>query len=54
LQRCAVTATSPAARLIVTAQIILDLIILDIGIRVFLGAVQRGQQDTAPQETESR
>ena len=49
-----ITATSQVARLIVTAQMILDLIVLGLGIRVFLGAVQRGrQQDTAPQETES-
>ena len=42
-----ITATSQPARLIVTAQMILDLI-LGLGIRVFLGAVQRGrQQDTA-------
>ncbi len=49
-----ITATSQAARLIVTAQMILDLIVLGLGIRVFLGAVQRGQHSTAPQETESR
>jgi voltage-gated potassium channel len=46
-----ITATSQVARLIVTAQMVLDLIVLGLGIRVFLGAVQRGrQQDTAPQE----
>ena len=34
---------------------ILDLIVLGLGIRVFLGAVQRGQQqDMAQQETQSR
>ena len=49
-----ITATSQTGRLIVTAQMILDLIVLGLGIRVFLGAVQRGQQDTASRETESR
>jgi voltage-gated potassium channel len=49
-----ITATSQVARLIVTAQMILDLIVLGLGIRVFLGAVQRGrQQNAAPQETGS-
>ena len=45
-----ITATSQAARLIVTGQMILDLIILGLGIHVFLGAVQRGQRDTAREE----
>jgi voltage-gated potassium channel len=50
-----ITATSQTGRLIVTAQMILDLIVLGLGIRVFLGAVQRGQQqDAAQQETKSR
>ena len=50
-----ITATSQAGRLIVTGQMILDLIVLGLGIRVFLGAVQRGrQQDAAQQETRSR
>jgi voltage-gated potassium channel len=49
-----ITATSQTGRLIVTAQMILDLIVLGLGIRVFLGAVQRGRQDTAQQETQSR
>ena len=50
-----ITATSQTGRLLVTAQMILDLIVLGLGIRVFLGAVQRGQQDMAPQEkTQSR
>jgi len=49
-----ITATTQAARLIVTVQMILDLGVLGLGIRVFLGAVQRGrQQRTAQQETES-
>ena len=49
-----ITATSQTGRLIVTAQMILDLIVLGLGIGVFLGAVQRGQQDTAQQKTQSR
>jgi Ion channel len=50
-----ITATSQTGRLLVTAQMILDLIVLGLGIRVFLGAVQRGrQQDAAQQETKSR
>ena len=49
-----ITATTQVARLIVTVQMILDLVVLGLGIRVFLGAVQRGrQQHTAQQETES-
>jgi hypothetical protein len=39
-----ITATSQAARLVVTAQMILDLLALGLGIRVFIGAVQRAQQ----------
>jgi hypothetical protein len=49
-----ITATSQAARAVVTAQMILDLFVLGLLVRVFLGAVQRGrQQHTAQQETES-
>lgn len=49
-----ITATTQSARLIVTVQMILDLVVLGLGIRVFLGAVQRGrQQHTAQQGTES-
>jgi hypothetical protein len=46
-----ITAVSEAARLVVTAQMILDLLVLGLGIRVFVGAVhlgvQRAHQDTA-------
>ncbi len=35
-----ITATSQTARLVVTAQMILDLLALGLGIRVFIGAVQ--------------
>jgi voltage-gated potassium channel len=43
-----ITATSQPARLLVSAQIILDLFVLGLGIRVFVGAVQRGLQRQAP------
>src|SRR6478735_1514146 len=49
-----ITAASQTCRLLVTAQMILDLIVLGLGIRVFLGAVQRGQQDMAQEKTQSR
>ena len=39
-----ITAVSESARLVVTAQMILDLLLLGLGIRVFIGAVQRGRQ----------
>jgi len=39
-----ITAKTEAARLLVTAQMIIDLIILGIGARVILGAVQRGRE----------
>jgi len=44
-----ITATSQAARLIVTAQMILDLLALGLGIRVFIGTVQLARKaQTAP------
>lgn len=39
-----ITATSQTARLVVTVQMILDLLALGLGIRVFVGAVQRARQ----------
>jgi voltage-gated potassium channel len=39
-----ITAKTEAARLLVTAQMIIDLIILGFGARVILGAVSRGRQ----------
>ncbi len=39
-----ITAASQSARLVVTAQMILDLLALDLGIRAFVGAVQLGRQ----------
>lgn len=43
-----ITATSQSARLLVSAQMVLDLLLLGFGIRVFLGAVKRGRQRQAP------
>jgi voltage-gated potassium channel len=43
-----ITAVSQSARLMVTTQMILDLLILGLGIRVFIGAVQRGRQRGLP------
>ena len=39
-----VTATAAVARLVVTGQMVVDLIILGLGARVILGAVSRGRQ----------
>jgi len=39
-----ITATTAAARLVVTGQMIIDLVILGVGARVVLGAVSRGRQ----------
>ena len=39
-----ITATSEAARLVVTGQMIADLVIIGVAIRVIVGAVQRGRQ----------
>jgi voltage-gated potassium channel len=43
-----ITAASQSARLVVTAQMILDLLVLGLGIRVFVGAVQLARQQTSP------
>lgn len=49
-----ITPTSQAARRIVTGQMVLDLLILGLGIRVLVGAVQRGRRqeghDVEPRE----
>src|SRR5262249_26176839 len=39
-----ITAKTEAARLVVTGQMITDLVILGLGIKIILGAVTRGQQ----------
>jgi voltage-gated potassium channel len=43
-----ITATTAVARLVVTGQMIIDLIILGLGARVILGAVSRGRQRREP------
>lgn len=43
-----ITAASQSARLVVTVQMLLDLLILGLGIRVFIGAVQRARQQAPP------
>ena len=43
-----ITPTAAAARLVVTGQMIIDLIILGLGARVILGAVSRGRQRRPP------
>ena len=48
-----ITAVSESARLVVTAQMILDLLILGLGIRVFIGAVQRGRQRVSPDSADA-
>jgi voltage-gated potassium channel len=47
-----ITATSETARLIVTAQMFLDLIVLGLGARVFLGAVKMGRKRHVPRQPE--
>jgi voltage-gated potassium channel len=42
-----ISAASQAARILVIVQMILDLLVLGLGIRVFLGAVQRGRERSA-------
>ena len=44
-----ITPTTAAARLVVTGQMIIDLIILGVGARVILGAVSRGRQRRPPE-----
>lgn len=47
-----IAATSQAGRLLITSQIILDLLLLGLGIRVFVGAVKLARQPQPPdQET---
>jgi voltage-gated potassium channel len=43
-----ITPVSQSARLVVTGQMILELLVLGLGIRVFVGAVQLGKQQTSP------
>ena len=39
-----ITATSQSARLLVSVQMILDLLVLGLGVKAFVGAVQLGRQ----------
>jgi hypothetical protein len=39
-----ITATSETARVVVTVQMVLDLLVLGLGIRVFIGAVKRARE----------
>ncbi len=41
-----ITPVSQGARLVVTAQMLLDLLVLGLGIRVFVGAVQLGRRQS--------
>ena len=49
-----ITAKTEAARLVVTGQMITDLVVLGIGIRIILGAVTRGQQRRRQQRQDAR
>jgi hypothetical protein len=51
-----ITPTSQIARIVVTLQMVLDLVVLGLGVRVFVGAVRMGRkrQAQSPSETESR
>ena len=49
-----ITAKSEAARLVVTCQMVTDLIVLGLGIRVIVGAVRRGLQRRPEDEQEDR
>ena len=44
-----ITATTAVARLVVTGQMLVDLVILGLGARVILGAVSRGRQRRPPE-----
>ena len=49
-----ITAKTEAARLVVTGQMITDLVVLGIGIKIILGAVTRGQQRRRQQRQNAR
>ena len=48
-----ITAVSQFARLVVTAQMLLDLLVLGLGIRVFVGAVQLARQQAHPADPDN-
>ena len=43
-----ISATSQSTRLLVTTQMILDLLVIGLGIKVFIGAAQRARQQQTP------
>ena len=45
-----ISAASQTARLVVSAQMLLDLLVLGLGIRLFIGAVERGREQQVPDE----
>jgi hypothetical protein len=45
-----ITAKTEAARLVVTSQMIADLLIIGLGLRVIVGAVTRGRQQQQPED----
>jgi hypothetical protein len=45
-----ITATTEGARLVVTSQMICDLLIIGLGLRVIVGAVTRGRQQQQPED----
>jgi voltage-gated potassium channel Kch len=51
-----ISPASEAARILVMAQMILDLIVLGLGIRIFVGAIEVGRQKTSngPQTPDGR
>ena len=49
-----ITAQTESARLVVTAQMMLDLIILGMGVRIVLAAVQRGRERLADESEDDR
>jgi voltage-gated potassium channel len=48
-----ISPASEAARILVTAQMILDLIMLGLGIRIFVGAIEVGRQKASNGPTTS-
>jgi voltage-gated potassium channel len=48
-----ISATSQTARVFVMAQMILDLIVLGLLVKVFLGAVDIGRRQNAPEEPDA-
>jgi voltage-gated potassium channel len=49
-----ITAKTETARLVVTGQMIADLLILGVGIKIILGAVTRGQRERQAAHSDAR